>query len=472
MSAETVIWHDLECGGYAADLPFWRALARRHGGPVLDVGAGTGRVALVLARDGLAVIALEHDRVLADELARRAAGSPSRSLRGRVRLHPRGAGRARDRAHADDAPARGPPGVPALRPRRAAPRRPAGRRAPGRGRRALRARARAGCHLPRRRALREHADRAAAAARRGRARAPPHALRAGAPAPRWTASRLRGCDADARRARRPAAGFAPGACRDRPDARARRQRIVCLEAVSMRLRVCALYPDLMNIYADRGNLLMLERRCAWRGIGWRAARGGLGEAAARRARPLLHRRRPGRRPAPLRRGPGAPQGGGAARRGGARRRRARRMRRLPAARPLLRARRARRFPASGCSTCAPSARRAAPDRQHRAAQRPRASSSASRTMRAAPSSGPARSRSAGSCAATATTAAAASRGRARQRDRDLRARAAAAQERVAVRLAHGPGARGRAGELAPLDDALETAAHEDGARRRRAPRRR
>ena len=31
------------------------------------------------------------------------------------------------------------------------------------------------------------------------------------------------------------------------------------------LRVCALYPDLMNIYADRGNLLLLERRCRWRG---------------------------------------------------------------------------------------------------------------------------------------------------------------------------------------------------------------
>jgi len=32
------------------------------------------------------------------------------------------------------------------------------------------------------------------------------------------------------------------------------------------LRVCALYPELMNIYADRGNLLMLKRRCAWRSI--------------------------------------------------------------------------------------------------------------------------------------------------------------------------------------------------------------
>jgi CobQ-like glutamine amidotransferase family enzyme len=43
------------------------------------------------------------------------------------------------------------------------------------------------------------------------------------------------------------------------------------------LRVCALYPDLMNIYADRGNLLMLERRCAWRGLGFELSACGLGE---------------------------------------------------------------------------------------------------------------------------------------------------------------------------------------------------
>ncbi|MDX6679944.1 MAG: hypothetical protein QOE31_3996 [Solirubrobacteraceae bacterium] len=42
------------------------------------------------------------------------------------------------------------------------------------------------------------------------------------------------------------------------------------------LRVCALYPDLMNIYADRGNLLMLERRCAWRGIGFKLSAAGIG----------------------------------------------------------------------------------------------------------------------------------------------------------------------------------------------------
>ncbi len=43
------------------------------------------------------------------------------------------------------------------------------------------------------------------------------------------------------------------------------------------LRVCALYPDLMNIYADRGNLLVLERRCSWRGIAFELSSSGLGE---------------------------------------------------------------------------------------------------------------------------------------------------------------------------------------------------
>jgi CobQ-like glutamine amidotransferase family enzyme len=44
------------------------------------------------------------------------------------------------------------------------------------------------------------------------------------------------------------------------------------------LRVCALYPDLMNIYADRGNLFVLQRRCEWRGIGFQLSGSGLGEA--------------------------------------------------------------------------------------------------------------------------------------------------------------------------------------------------
>jgi hypothetical protein len=43
------------------------------------------------------------------------------------------------------------------------------------------------------------------------------------------------------------------------------------------LRVCALYPDVMNIYADRGNLLLLERRCTWRGIGFTVTAAGFGD---------------------------------------------------------------------------------------------------------------------------------------------------------------------------------------------------
>jgi SAM-dependent methyltransferase len=69
----TIVWHDVECGGYAEDLPLWQELAREEAGPVLDVGAGTGRVALDLARAGHEVTALDLDRELLDELAARAA---------------------------------------------------------------------------------------------------------------------------------------------------------------------------------------------------------------------------------------------------------------------------------------------------------------------------------------------------------------------------------------------------------------
>jgi SAM-dependent methyltransferase len=67
-----VIWHDVECGGYGADLPLWRGLAGENGGPILDLGAGTGRVTLDLAAAGHDVTALDVDPVLLDELAERA----------------------------------------------------------------------------------------------------------------------------------------------------------------------------------------------------------------------------------------------------------------------------------------------------------------------------------------------------------------------------------------------------------------
>lgn len=71
-SHREVIWHDLECGAYAADLPLWQALAARQGSPILELGAGTGRVTLDLACRGHRVVALDTDSRLLDELRRRA----------------------------------------------------------------------------------------------------------------------------------------------------------------------------------------------------------------------------------------------------------------------------------------------------------------------------------------------------------------------------------------------------------------
>ncbi len=47
---------------------------------------------------------------------------------------------------------------------------------------------------------------------------------------------------------------------------------------SSRLKVAVLYPDHLNIYADRGNLAFLQRRCEWRGIGFESVAVGFGES--------------------------------------------------------------------------------------------------------------------------------------------------------------------------------------------------
>jgi SAM-dependent methyltransferase len=67
-----VIWHDVECGRYAADLPVWQAFAEEEAGPILDVGAGTGRVTLHLARRGHHVVALDREPAFLAVLRERA----------------------------------------------------------------------------------------------------------------------------------------------------------------------------------------------------------------------------------------------------------------------------------------------------------------------------------------------------------------------------------------------------------------
>jgi CobQ-like glutamine amidotransferase family enzyme len=49
--------------------------------------------------------------------------------------------------------------------------------------------------------------------------------------------------------------------------------------VKQKIVVGHLYPDYLNIYADRGNMAVLERRAAWRGIGFDYRTIGLGEDA-------------------------------------------------------------------------------------------------------------------------------------------------------------------------------------------------
>ena len=72
MRAGAVAWHDVECASYAADLPLWRELAEESAGAVLDIGCGTGRVALDLAALGFELTALDSDSALVRELAARA----------------------------------------------------------------------------------------------------------------------------------------------------------------------------------------------------------------------------------------------------------------------------------------------------------------------------------------------------------------------------------------------------------------
>src|SRR6266566_6043139 len=55
------------------DVPFYLEEARRSGGPVVELGVGTGRIAVPIACDGIRVIGVDSSQAMLDVCARRAA---------------------------------------------------------------------------------------------------------------------------------------------------------------------------------------------------------------------------------------------------------------------------------------------------------------------------------------------------------------------------------------------------------------
>ena len=53
------------------DVPFYLDEARRARGPVLEIGCGTGRILLPIARDGIAITGLDGSRLMVERLRRR-----------------------------------------------------------------------------------------------------------------------------------------------------------------------------------------------------------------------------------------------------------------------------------------------------------------------------------------------------------------------------------------------------------------
>jgi len=71
---EAVIWHRVECDAYSADLPLWEELATDQGGPILDLGCGTGRVLSHLSRRGHELRGLDSEPSLIAELTSASVG--------------------------------------------------------------------------------------------------------------------------------------------------------------------------------------------------------------------------------------------------------------------------------------------------------------------------------------------------------------------------------------------------------------
>ncbi len=59
------------------DVQFYVTLAQKRGGPVLEYGIGNGRIALPLARHGIAVVGIDHSPEMLKDLAARLSDEPA-----------------------------------------------------------------------------------------------------------------------------------------------------------------------------------------------------------------------------------------------------------------------------------------------------------------------------------------------------------------------------------------------------------
>lgn len=75
-------FYDLDYGEVTEDLLFYRSYAQRTGGPVLELGVGTGRVALPLAQAGFRVVGLDSSEAMLEA----ARGKIPARLKRRLRL--------------------------------------------------------------------------------------------------------------------------------------------------------------------------------------------------------------------------------------------------------------------------------------------------------------------------------------------------------------------------------------------------
>ena len=78
--SDATIWHEVECGGYAADLPLWEQLAAENAGPIVELGCGTGRVVIHLAQEtGGLVVGVDRDRELVEAVWNQVHGQDGHS---------------------------------------------------------------------------------------------------------------------------------------------------------------------------------------------------------------------------------------------------------------------------------------------------------------------------------------------------------------------------------------------------------